>query len=90
MRMKRLAAALTAPGAGRETFRRIGENAGEKIYLSWADAVKGARAQYLRVIERWNSGELHRRRAMFDGFFDVTGDVVETLEKAKAALEKYF
>ena len=85
-----LAAALTAPEANRETFRRIGENAGEKIYLSWTDAVKGARKQYMSVIERWNSGEIHRRRAMFDGFFDLTGDVVETLEKAKAALEKYF
>ena len=85
-----LAAALTAPGADRELFRRIGQNAGEKIYLSWADAVKNARNRYYDVIQRWNSGEIHRKRARFDGFFDVTGDVVETLEKARAALDKYF
>ena len=85
-----LAAALLSPQATRENFRAVGERAGEKIYLSWTDAVKNARREYCSVIERWNSGELHRRRAMFDGFFDVTGDVVETLEKAKAALEKYF
>ena len=85
-----LAAALLSPGAGRELFRAVGENAAEKIYLSWTDAVKNARKEYCSVIERWNSGEIHRKRAMFDGFFDVTGDVVQTLEKAKAALEKYF
>ena len=89
-----LAAALMAPGADRALFRRIGENASEKIYLSWADAVKNARGRYYDVIQRWNSGEIHRKRARFDSFFDVTGDVVEALEKARAALdsalEKYF
>ena len=83
-----------APGADRALFRRIGENASEKIYLSWADAVKNARGRYYDVIQRWNSGEIHRKRARFDSFFDVTGDVVEALEKARAALdsalEKYF
>ena len=85
-----LAAALLSPRAGREFFRTVGENAADKIYLSWTDAVKNARKEYGSVIERWNSGEIHRKRAPFDGFFDVTGDVVQTLEKAKAALEKYF
>ena len=84
-----LAAALLAPWATRENFRRIGAAAGDRIYLSWDDAVKNARKEYYSVIERWNSGRLLRRRGRFDGFFDLTGDVVETLEKARTVLDKY-
>ena len=85
-----IAAALLSPDATKEKFRRIGENASEKIYLSWTDSVERARAQYRSVIERWNSGELRRKRTRFDGFFDLTGDVSETLDRARAAMEKYF
>ena len=59
-----LAAALLREGADRAYFARIGETASEKIYLSWEDSVKNARAQYRSVIERWNSGDLPRRRVL--------------------------
>ena len=52
--------------------------------------MKGARARYRDVLERWNSGELHRKRAKFDSFFERTGDLAERLEKAKAVFDKYF
>ena len=89
-----LAAALLAPDAGREKFRRIGKNASEKIYLSWSDSVAHAREQYRSMLERWHSGELRRKRTKFDGFFDLTGDVNEILEHTKNVLDdvldKYF
>ena len=89
-----LASALLSPEAGRETFRRIGRSASEKIYLSWDDAVARAREQYRSVLARWYNGELRRKRARFDGFFDLTGDVSEALDKAKGfidgVIEKYF
>ena len=89
-----LAAALLSPEAGRERFRQVGRNASEKIYLSWDDAVARAREQYRSVLARWYNGELRRRRARFDGFFDLTGDVTEALDKAKGfidgVIEKYF
>ena len=89
-----LAAALLSPEAGRERFRQVGRNASEKIYLSWDDAVARAREQYRSVLARWYNGELRRRRARFDGFFDLTGDVTEALDKAKGfidgVIDKYF
>lgn len=85
-----IAAALLAPDAGKAKFRTIGENAAAKIYLSWDDSVKLARAQYRSVLERWNSGELRRKRARFDGFFDLTGDVTEALDRARAVMDKVF
>ena len=85
-----IAAALLAPEAGKETFRRIGENAAAKIYLSWEDSVKGARARYRDVLERWNSGEIHRKRAKFDSLFERTEDLAARLEKAKEVFDRYF
>ncbi len=85
-----LAAALTAPTATREFFRTVGENACREIYLSWEDAVDRARDRYRDVLERWHSGELHRRRTVMDGFFDLTGDVGEKIEKAREIMNKYF
>ena len=85
-----IAAALLAPEAGKDYFRRIGESAGEKIYLSWEDSVALARKQYRSVLERWESGELRRKRAQFDGFFELAGDVTGALVRARVVFEKYF
>jgi len=84
-----LAAALLSPRADRETLRRIGRSASEKIYLSWDDAVARAREQYRSVLRRWRSGELRRKRVPFDGFFDLTGDVTEALDKARNMLDSF-
>ena len=85
-----LSAALTAPTATREFFRTVGENACREIYLSWDDAVDRARDRYRDVLERWHSGELRRRRTKLDGFFDLTGDVGDMIERAREAMNKYF
>ena len=89
-----LAQALLSPEASREMFRRVGRNACDKIYLSWDDAVERAREQYRLVLHRWHYGELRRRRTKLDGFFDLTGDVTEALDKAKGfidgVIDKYF
>ena len=71
-------------------LRRIGENAGERIYLSWENSVALARKQYRSVLERWESGELRRKRAQFDGFFELAGDVTGALERAREVFDKYF
>lgn len=81
-----LAAALLREGANREYFARIGETASEKIYLSWEDSVRNARAQYRSVIERWNSGELPHRRTT--GVAELTGDVAELINRARTGWDK--
>ena len=82
-----LAAALLREGADRAYFARIGETASEKIYLSWEDSVKNARAQYRSVIERWNSGDLPRRRVL-PGAPEWTGDVAELINRARTSWDK--
>ena len=81
------AAALLREGADRAYFARIGETASEKIYLSWEDSVKNARAQYRSVIERWNSGDLPRRRVL-PGAPEWTGDVAELINRARTGWDK--
>ncbi len=83
-----LAAALLAPEAGRETFRRIGTNAADRIYLSWEDSVKQAREQYRSVLERWENGELRRKRAPLDGLFELAGGMADAIDRAKDVLDK--
>ena len=85
-----LAAALTSPSASKEFFRSVGENACREIYLSWEDAVDRARDRYRTVLERWHSGELRHRRTVLDGFFDLTGDISDAIEKARDAMNRYF
>ena len=75
--------ALTAPGMDRETFGRIGQTAMDEIYLSWEDSVRAAWARYQTVLELWRKGELRRKKAPFDGLFDKSGDMMETLGLAR-------
>ena len=82
-----LAAALLREGVSREYFARIGETASEKIYLSWEDSVKNARAQYRSVLERWQSGELPHRRTL-PGMAEWTGDIAEIIERARSGWDK--
>ena len=84
-----IAAALLAPEATRENFRRIGQTASEQIYLSWEDSVKNARRQYQEVLERFRAGELHRKRAPFDWFFERNNDAADALDWAKRMFDKY-
>ncbi|MBR6209326.1 MAG: patatin-like phospholipase family protein [Oscillospiraceae bacterium] len=84
-----IAAALLSPEATRENFRRIGETAAERIYLSWDDSVARAREQYRQVLLRWRAGEMHRKRAPFDWLFQRAGEAGEALSLAKTMLEKY-
>lgn len=79
-----LAGALMRPEAGREWFRQLGENAMERIYLSWEDSVAAACRRYQQVRDRWERGELHRRKVPLDGLYDVSGEVAEALETARA------
>ena len=34
--------------------------------------------------------ELRRRRTVLDGFFDLTGDISDAIEKARDAMNRYF
>lgn len=82
-----LAAALLREDATREHFAQIGENASEKIYISWEDSVKNARAQYRSVIERWNSGALPHHRIL-PGVPELTGELGDLIERSRGAMDR--
>lgn len=50
----------------RERLKKIGQNAADKIYISWEDAVKKAYARYETVVER---GTKKREKPVFDRAF---------------------
>lgn len=47
------AARILEVTAERDALKRIGENAGKSVYLSWEDAVKQAYARYEQIISEW-------------------------------------
>ena len=81
-----LAAVLSAEGMGIETFRAVGKNAMDELYLSWADSVAAAAERYQIVLERQRSGELRiKRNAAMHGFYHLHDTVRETAGAVKEA-----
>ena len=74
-----LAAVLSAEGMGIETFRAVGRNAMDELYLSWADSVANAAERYQIVLERRARGELKiKQNAAMHGFYHLHDTVRET------------
>lgn len=72
----------------REEMRRVGVNAGEELYLSWADAVKLAAARYEVVIDRYRSGKYPQNRKPMDHVLGHSGELMEDLAKAQDRLRE--
>lgn len=51
-----LAAKLKELAADPERMKKVGENAGKELYISWEDAVANAYSRYEIVIDRYQSG----------------------------------
>jgi|GEM_PF-59681 len=63
--------------ADRGFARTVGQQASQRIYLSWEDAVLRARERYEQVSDAWKTGQLSRdRHAAGDEFFDFTADML--------------
>ncbi len=81
-----LAAALSADGMGVETFRAVGQNAAEELYLSWADSVSNAAERYQIILERRQRGELKpKQNAAMHSFYHLHDTVRETAGAVKEA-----
>ena len=81
-----LAAVLSAEGMGIETFRAVGQNAMDELYLSWADSVANAAERYQIVLERQQRGELKiKQNAAMHGFYHLHDAVRETAGAMKEA-----
>lgn len=80
-----LAAKLRELCAGPETMRRVGEAAGQELYLSWEDAVSRACERYEIVIDRYRSGKYPRHDKPMDGFLKSQGEIMDALALAEEA-----
>ena len=81
-----LAAILSAEGMGIETFRAVGQNAMDELYLSWADSVAAAAERYQIVLERQQRGELKiKQNAAMHSFYHLHDTVRETAGAVKEA-----
>ena len=64
-------------------LRQIGENANREIYLSWDDSVARAVERYAVVADNYKAGRYPESDALLDEFFDLTGDLLTGLQKAR-------
>ena len=73
-------AGLLAELHGRKDLtRRVGENAAEELYISWAEAVSRANERYGIVIDNYRSGKYVKRGRMTDDVFFMSGVLMEFL-----------
>ena len=56
-----LASLLEIIGSDRALLQRIGQQAMDELYLSWADAVAAAQERYGEILEAKRSGRLHEK-----------------------------
>ena len=72
-----LAAKLRTLIPQKDEMRRVGENAAEDLYLSWADAVDRAWERYETVIDNYRRGRYPRSLRMTDGIMAANGALME-------------
>lgn len=83
-----MAALLERLMDNKEEMRRVGENAGRELYLSWEDAVVLAANRYEIVIDRYHSGKYKHKKRPIDHLFRQGGELMEDLAKAQDHLRE--
>jgi glycosyltransferase involved in cell wall biosynthesis len=87
-----LAVMLARFAGDREMLRRVGQNAADQLYISWADAVSKASERYAVVIDNYKSGVYARRSGAAEDIFDLSGDLMkyfaESEKKRQETLKK--
>ncbi len=68
----------------RELLKKVGENAAEKIYISWEDSVLNAAERYKTVLENYRLGKYKREQTFADEWFEAEGELLDYITKAKS------
>ena len=63
----------------KDLMRKVGEAASKELYLSWADAVSRANERYGIVIENYRTGKYRPHISLTDGFFLMSGMLMEIM-----------
>ena len=80
-----LAAKLRELIAEPEAMKRVGECAGDEIYISWDDAVAHAYERYEVVIDNYKSGVYGRRDPLRGSFMQSQGELMQIIADAGRA-----
>ena len=68
-----------------ETVRRVGEGAGNELYISWADAVANAYERYEVVIDNYRSGLYGRHDPLKGSWMKSQGELMQILGDIETA-----
>ena len=66
-----------------ECMAQVGCQAGDRLYLSWGDAVKRARERYGIVMENYRMGRYDDHHRPMDGVLNAQGSMMEALAKLR-------
>lgn len=70
-----------------EIMKTVGENAMDKIYISWDAAVKKAVDRYEVVIDNYKSGKYPKKDKFMDEWFNAEGELLDGLARGKERRE---
>lgn len=59
-----------------DAVHQVGINAGNEIYISWADSIRKATERYEVVIDNYRSGRYPERKKLTDEFFKSVGELM--------------
>ncbi len=76
-----LAACLKKLCADPQIMARVGEQAGDELYISWKSAVDKAYDRYGTVLDLYRSGAYKKRRSTLDSFLKSQGELMEAFGK---------
>ena len=66
-----------------ECMAQVGRQAGDRLYLSWGDAVKRARERYGIVMENYRMGRYDDHHRPMDGVLNAQGSMMDALAKLR-------
>ena len=67
-----------------EKMKTAGQNAMEKIYVSWEDSVANAVKRYKTVLENYRAGKYEREQTFSDDWLRAEGELLDGINRAKA------
>ena len=83
------AAILKELSENKDLMKKVGQNAQDKIYISWEDSVLRARERYFTVLENYNkSGRNTHRKIRSDEFIELVGNINSKFDKLHSAVEE--
>ena len=66
-----------------ECMAQVGRQAGDRLYLSWGDAVKRARERYGVVMENYRMGRYEDHHKPMDGVLNAQGTMMDALARVR-------